>query len=119
MSSDRMSCHRFPVCTPAGRVTPPAFEGRDDLVDGRVDDGLLGLLRPLRRVLEHHEPVRAERDVAVPHRRQAVGLVLLGVRLGADSEEPPVEQAVAQASTTVPGHVPLREVFGRDLAEAG
>ena len=59
--------------------------------DVGIDERLEPDPAALGRVVEHHGRA-IERDMLLPHRRQAVAAVLLGVRLAADSEEAAVQE---------------------------
>jgi hypothetical protein len=75
-----------------GAAAPAALERRHDLAHVLVRDGLDAPLARLGGVVEH-DLVVLDGDVASQHRGQAVALVGDGVVLGADAEEPEVEQA--------------------------
>src|SRR5205085_7166624 len=70
---------------------PPAFERPHDLRDARVDDRLDAMLAALRDEVEDHL-VAVDLRVLLPHRREPVGTVLLGVGFRADPEEASVEE---------------------------
>src|SRR4051794_15631129 len=55
--------------------------------------------------------------MALSHRRQPVGVVLLGVALGADPEEAPVEQADGARQHALAGDGPLAQVALLPCAE--
>src|SRR3954453_14701691 len=55
--------------------------------------------------------------MALSHRRQPVGVVLLGIALGADSEEAPIEQADGARQHALAGDGPLAQVALHPCAE--
>src|SRR4051794_37074941 len=85
-----------PAAVPVGEqlvdAAAPALEALDHAGDLGVDDVADLALAVLGRVVEDDEAVD-QADVVLAHRRQAIGLVLDGVVLGADAEEAAVEQA--------------------------
>ena len=85
-------------------AAPPALQLADDLADVRVDERLDLLLSSFGLVVERDQATFPDRHVALLHRRQPVGLVLLGVVLAADPEEAPVEQPDGTGEHTLARH---------------
>jgi hypothetical protein len=77
--------------------------------DGSVPDDLDPALSALRLVVED-DLVAGDGDVALPHRRDAVGLIFLRVVLGPDPEKAAVEKPDSTGKHPLAGDVALAQV---------
>ena len=96
-----------------------ALESLDEAVDGRIDDRLHAPLPALRRIVEDERALGREAHVRLPHRCEAEGLVLLGVRLAADPKESEIEQAHRPRQDALAGQVLAVEQGGGRPAKSG
>ena len=108
----RLDIHPAPALAPGQQLlaaAAPALELRHHLRHLRVADGLEPALAALGLVVEGHH-VALHGHVALAHRRDPVGVVLLGVVLRADPEEAAVEQPRGAGQRALARHAVARQV---------